>query len=100
MLLPIVPCMCARFPFGALVHSCVCALVQVASAMQHLHRTGIVHRDLKPENILMTTDGKAKITDFGLASVGFSFLFHVANVCPSHVQLCRSTVLARSLPPP
>ncbi|CAE8597459.1 unnamed protein product, partial [Polarella glacialis] len=42
--------------------------VDVARALDHLHRHGIVHRDLKPENILMCShaDGtKAKLADFG-----------------------------------
>jgi serine/threonine-protein kinase len=39
----------------------------LAEAMQAAHRGGIVHRDLKPANILFTSDGTAKVADFGLA---------------------------------
>lgn len=42
---------------------------QILSGISHAHHNGIVHRDLKPANILVTSDGKIKITDFGIAKV-------------------------------
>jgi serine/threonine-protein kinase len=39
----------------------------VLGALQHAHERGVVHRDVKPANIMVSADGRARLTDFGVA---------------------------------
>ena len=47
----------------------VALFAEIVEAVAYSHARGITHRDLKPSNVLVTADGRAKILDFGVATV-------------------------------
>ena len=53
---------------------------QVLEGARFAHRHGIVHRDLKPQNVIVDAEGKATVTDFGIAQAGVSEITQAGSV--------------------
>jgi beta-lactam-binding protein with PASTA domain/predicted Ser/Thr protein kinase len=53
---------------------------QVLEGARFAHRNGIVHRDLKPQNVIVDGEGKAVVTDFGIARAGVSDITQTGSV--------------------
>ena len=53
---------------------------QVLEGARFAHRHGVVHRDLKPHNVIVDDEGKAVVTDFGIARAGASEITQTGSV--------------------
>ena len=72
-------------------------LDQMCSALDYAGSQGIVHRDIKPANILVTTAGRAKVTDFGVARLALSTMTQAGTVLGSPSYMSPEQVKGLSL---
>ena len=65
---------------GLTPEQAVALIRQVLEAARFAHRHGVVHRDLKPQNVIVDDEGKAHVTDFGIARAGVSEITQTGSV--------------------
>jgi serine/threonine-protein kinase len=65
---------------GLTPEQAVTLIRQVLEAARFAHRNGVVHRDLKPQNVIVDPEGKAVVTDFGIARAGVSEITQTGSV--------------------
>lgn len=78
--------------------------MQMADALAHAHARGVIHRDIKPSNIVITSDGRAKVADFGIAKSldrvpDYNDLTHTGMVIGTAKYLSPEQVEGRSASP-
>jgi serine/threonine-protein kinase len=53
---------------------------QILRAARFAHKRGVVHRDIKPQNVILDEEGRAKVTDFGIARAGASDMTETGSI--------------------
>lgn len=70
---------------------------QLGGGLDYAHKAGIVHRDIKPANILMTTDGRPKITDFGVAKLQTSGMTSTGMIIGTPMYMSPEQITGREV---
>jgi len=65
---------------GMSVEAAVGVTRQILAAARFAHSNGVIHRDLKPGNVLIDKQGRATVTDFGIAKAGVSEITQTGSV--------------------
>jgi hypothetical protein len=81
------------------VDTAVDIAAQVADALDHALGFGIVHRDVKPGNIMVSSGGRAKLADFGVAYVPSSSMTHTGAALGSPKYMAPEQVIGQPVDP-
>jgi serine/threonine-protein kinase len=73
----------------------VAVATQVLDALEATHAQGVIHRDIKPSNVILGRDGRARVSDFGIARLASAGAAGMPAGTPSHMspEQCRGEAL-------
>src|SRR5687768_12775766 len=74
-------------------------VVQILQAARFAHQRGIVHRDMKPHNVILDDEGRAKVTDFGIARAGASDMTETGSIMGTAQYLSPEQAQGHSVGP-
>ena len=77
------------WPIGKILDTAV----PIADALAAAHGKGIVHRDLKPANVMLTSDGRVKVLDFGLATAAPAVAPGIESNLPTATRTAEGRIL-------
>jgi len=72
---------------------------QIAAGLDHAREFNIVHRDVKPANVVVSSSGRAKLTDFGVAYIPSSAVTHTGATIGSPKYMSPEQVLGQPVDP-
>src|SRR3954451_1842092 len=73
---------------------------QILAGARFAHERGIVHRDLKPQNVMVDAEGRARVTDFGIARAGVSEITQTGSVLGTAQYLSPEQAQGLEVGPP
>ncbi|MSQ52737.1 MAG: response regulator [Betaproteobacteria bacterium] len=73
---------------------------QVLDGIGHAHSEGVIHRDIKPGNIMINSDGRIKISDFGIARIDSSHLTQVGEILGTPYYMAPEQFIGAAIDPP
>src|SRR3954471_15265147 len=73
--------------------------IQVLRAAKFAHKRGVVHRDIKPHNVILDEEGRAKVTDFGIARAGASDMTETGSIMGTAQYLSPEQAQGRPVSP-
>ena len=81
------------------IHEIGVIIGQLLDGIGHAHSEGVIHRDIKPGNIMINSDGRIKISDFGIARIDSSELTQVGEILGTPYYMAPEQFIGSAIDP-